>query len=36
MDYKIPVVGEYVLIAIVVIAITHLVGNWVATLGALT
>lgn len=28
------VVGEHVLIAIVVIAVTHLVGDWVATLGA--
>ena len=28
------VVGEHVLIAIVVIAITHWVGDWVATLGA--
>ena len=30
------IIGEHVLIAIVVIAITHLVGDWVATLGALT
>ena len=28
------IVGEHVLIAIVVIAITHWVGHWVATLGA--
>jgi len=28
------IVGEHVLIAIVVIAITHFVGDWVATLGA--
>ncbi|MCD4717895.1 MAG: hypothetical protein K8R45_14295 [Desulfobacterales bacterium] len=28
------IVGEHVLIAIIVIAITHLVGDWVATLGA--
>lgn len=28
------IVGEHVLIAIVVIAITHWVGDWVATLGA--
>lgn len=28
------IIGEHVLIAIVVIAITHLVGHWVATLGA--
>ncbi|PKN70366.1 MAG: hypothetical protein CVU54_05810 [Deltaproteobacteria bacterium HGW-Deltaproteobacteria-12] len=27
------VVGEHVLIAVVVIAITHVVGDWVATLG---
>ena len=28
------IIGEHVLIAIVVIAITHFVGDWVATLGA--
>jgi vacuolar iron transporter family protein len=28
------VVGEHVLIALVVICITHLVGNWVSTLGS--
>ena len=28
------IVGEHVLIAIIVIAITHWVGDWVATLGA--
>jgi VIT1/CCC1 family predicted Fe2+/Mn2+ transporter len=28
------VVGEHVLIAVVVIAITHVVGDWVATLGS--
>jgi len=28
------IVGEHVLIAMVVIAITHFVGDWVATLGA--
>jgi len=28
------IIGEHVLIAIVVIAITHWVGDWVATLGA--
>lgn len=28
------IVGEHVLIAVVVIAITHWVGDWVATLGA--
>ena len=30
------IIGEHVLIAVVVIAITHFVGDWVATLGALT
>ena len=30
------IIVEHVLIAIVVIAITHLVGDWVATLGTLT
>ena len=30
------IIGEHVLIAVVVIAITHLVGDWVATLGTLT
>lgn len=28
------IIGEHILIAIVVIAVTHLVGHWVATLGA--
>ena len=28
------IIGEHILIAAVVIAITHLVGHWVATLGA--
>ena len=28
------IIGEHILIAIIVIAITHLVGHWVATLGA--
>ncbi len=28
------VVGEHVLIAVIVIAITHVVGDWVATLGS--
>lgn len=28
------IIGEHILIAIVVIAITHLVGNWIATFGA--
>ena len=28
------IIGEHVLIAIVVIAITHWIGKWVATLGA--
>ena len=27
------IVGEHILIAIVVIGITHLVGDWVGTLG---
>ena len=27
------IIGEHILIAIIVIAITHLVGHWVATLG---
>jgi VIT1/CCC1 family predicted Fe2+/Mn2+ transporter len=30
------IIVEHVLIAIVVIAISHLVGDWVATLGTLT
>ena len=30
------IIGEHVLIAVVVIAITHFVGDWVATLGTLT
>jgi len=35
MQIKRPwkVVGEHVLIAVVVIVITHLVGDWVAALG---
>jgi len=28
------IVGEHVLIAIVVIAVTHWVGNWIGTIGA--
>jgi VIT1/CCC1 family predicted Fe2+/Mn2+ transporter len=28
------IIGEHILIAVVVIAITHFVGNWVATFGA--